>query len=325
MPASLFEIAGIRFFRLLAALRADGNRLAILFYHRVPEDRDALFSGDVGKNLFAAQMAMIRKYFHPLPLTEAVERLQRGQLPPAAVCITFDDGYRDNYENAAPILQAEGIPATVFVAVSYLDKGIMWNDIIIEAIKRTQKTEIDLAAPAEGNWKIASDADRKTLIETLLAKGKYLPQAARDEFARQIAETCAVEPPTDLMMSEAQVRGLQDFNIEIGGHTCTHPILKTLTDAEAQREIAEGKERLEAISGYRLSSFAYPNGNPGKDYTERDVNLVRKCAFRHAVSTEWGAADRTTDIYQIPRLITWPARPLRQGITILRELARRAR
>ena len=89
-------------------------------------------------------MAALRRYCHPVPLIEGVRGLATGSLPDRAVTVTFDDGYADNAEVALPILQRHGVPATFFVATGYLNGGRMWNDSIIEAIRRAPATELDL-------------------------------------------------------------------------------------------------------------------------------------------------------------------------------------
>ena len=70
---------------------------------------------------FAAQVDHLRRHYHVLPLSAVVQRLAaREALPPKTVVITLDDGFRDNYEHAFPILTHAGVPATVFLTASYI-------------------------------------------------------------------------------------------------------------------------------------------------------------------------------------------------------------
>ena len=96
-------------------------------------------------------MALLAAHFTVLPLSEAVERLARGALPARAVCVTFDDGYADNYAVAAPILPGMGSAATFFVAARYLDGGRMWNDTIIEAVRRATGPTLELSGLGLGD------------------------------------------------------------------------------------------------------------------------------------------------------------------------------
>ena len=99
--------------------------------------------------------------------------------------------------------------------------------------------------------------------------------------------------------------------MEIGAHTMTHPILRALTEQAAAAEIGGSRAALEAITGKPVRAFAYPNGRPGDDYTERDRNLVASLGFDFASSTRWGAATRESDVYQLPRFTPWDRTPAR--------------
>ena len=81
-------------------------------------------------------MRVLARYFRPCGLAEGLRQLRDGGLPPRSVAVTFDDGYADNARIALPILREARVPATFFIATSYLDGGRMWNDTVIEAVRR---------------------------------------------------------------------------------------------------------------------------------------------------------------------------------------------
>jgi hypothetical protein len=81
--------------------------------------------------------------------------------------------------------------------------------------------------------------------------------------------------------------------------------------AEAREEIVAGKQRLEQIIDREIRLFAYPNGVPGADYDRHHVELAREAGFDAAVSTAWGAASATADVYQLPRVAPWDQTPAR--------------
>ena len=84
--------------------------------------------------------------FNVIPLLDAVRHSAAGTLPPRAACITFDDGYADNAEVALPILQRHKLHATFFVATGFLNGGRMWNDTIIELVRRAPDGVLDFSA-----------------------------------------------------------------------------------------------------------------------------------------------------------------------------------
>lgn len=287
------------------ALRGGANgRLSILIYHRVLAAADPLLDGEPDAAAFRAQMALLVSGFNTLRLSDAVERVQTGHLPPRAVCVTFDDGYRDNAETALPILKL-GIPATFFIATGYLDRGRMFNDSVIEAIRQAPGGAIDLTGLGLGSHTLTDTASRKALIEHIVGEIKYRPARQRSAFAERIAEAAGVELPADLMMSFDQVREVSGAGMDIGGHTVTHPILREIPDEQAEREITRCREELAALTGQSPRIFAYPNGKPGRDYGPQHVRMVKSAGFAAAVSTAWGVSTRETDRYQLARFTPW--------------------
>jgi len=297
--------------------------LLVLIYHRVLPVSDPILPDEPDTTAFAAQMDLIRQNFRVLPLADAVRQLAGGTLPSRSVCITFDDGYANNCELALPILAQRGMPATVFVAPGFLSGGRMFNDTVIEAIRRAS-VELDLSDLGFGRHVLPDPAARVKAIASILPVLKYLPQAERLARAAAIADRVGAELPTDLMMTEDQVRRLHRSGIEIGAHTVNHPILAKTDDDTARREIFTSKQRLEEITGSKITSFAYPNGGPGRDYSARDVDLVRQAGFDLAVSTAWGAALPARDLMQIPRIAPWDRTAFRFGMRMVRAYRERS-
>jgi peptidoglycan/xylan/chitin deacetylase (PgdA/CDA1 family) len=100
-----------------------GRELRVLMYHKVndrPENRMS-----VPVSLFDEQMAQLRELgYQAVDLDAVLDHFAgRAPLPPRAVLITFDDGYRDNLENARPVLERHGYPAVLFVPIGFLDES----------------------------------------------------------------------------------------------------------------------------------------------------------------------------------------------------------
>ncbi len=310
---------------LLALLSPGGarGRLSILLYHRVHRSADPLAPGDPDAAAFRWQMELLAARFTPLALAEAVPRLLAGTLPPRAVCVTFDDGYADNIDVALPILRAAGVPATFFIATGYLDGGRMFNDTVIEIVRRLPHGPVDLAfAGLDQRW-LHGDDDRRALAGALIARLKYQEPAARAAAADELAERLGVELPPGPMMTSAQVQTLAAAGMEIGAHTDSHPILARIDRAAARAEIRRGRDRLTALTGRRPALFAYPNGRAGRDYTTEHAALVRALGFTAAVATDPGAAASGTDPFRLPRFTPWDRTPLRFGARLASNLATR--
>ena len=270
--------------------------LSILIYHRVPARPDALFPGEVDAALFERQLRLLKRFYAPLPLAEAVQRLQDGSLPARAACITFDDGYADNAQVALPLLLKHGLHATFFIATGYLDGGRMWNDAVIEGVRHAPGPRLDLRELGLDRLPVA-----------LLGQLKYLPFAQRQQLALQIRRQAGAEAGPSAMLSTAQLRQLQAAGMGLGAHMASHPILSTLSDGAARRDIAHGKRQLESLIQAPVTLFAYPNGKAGRDYGASHVAMVRSLGFTAAVATDWGVArpGDGLDLFQLPRFTPW--------------------
>ena len=302
-------------------------RLSILIFHRVPAEPDPLFPGECDAARFDRMLGWLRNWFNVLPLGEAVQRMTEDRLPARAAVITFDDGYADNATEATPLLRKHGLSATFFVSAGFLDGGCMWNDGVIETLRRTRREHIDLSAldPAlpQESLPLSALEQRRNTIGRVLGSFKYLPAEQRLKLVARLAELCELDLPRGLMMDADQLRGMQAAGMTIGAHTMTHPILATLDDAAAWSEITESQRVLEGVIGRRVGLFAYPNGKPGQDYSLRSVELVREAGFDAAVATAWGTATRETDRFQLPRFTPWDLGRNRFAARMAQNLARR--
>lgn len=294
------------------------NGLSIFIYHRVLPSKDTLFPAEVDQNDFDLDLHRIGSFFNVLPLREAISLRAKGALPPRAACITFDDGYADNAAIALPILQRHKMNATFFIATGFINGGIMWNDAVIETIRRYPHGVLDLTSLDLGSHALDSIASRRQAISELIAKLKYLPLSKRVTRVQEITAITGIQLPTDLMMTDDQIKQLHRAGMGIGGHTVNHPILASLNINEARTEIKNGKSTLESIINSPVHLFAYPNGKPGSDYLREHVELVRELGFEGAVSTAWGANRGAEDLHQLPRFSPWDR-------TAIRFIARMAR
>lgn len=292
-------------------------RLSILIYHRTLAAPDPILHDEIDAATLKRHLALLASEFNVLPLGEACTRLARGALPARAVCITFDDGYADNERTALPILRSLGLPATFFVSTGYSDGGFMFNDGVIEVVRRAPVGTYDLSSLGLGSHSLGDSASRRAAIDALIGQLKYRPLRERDALLEQLSATMRSALPKGLMMCPAQIKRLCDDGMEIGGHTVNHPILAVLSGEEARAEIVNGKRRLEEITGTPVTLFAYPNGKPGRDYGPRDAALVREAGFAAAVSTVGGVAKHGSDPFQLPRFNPWDRSPRRLGMRVL--------
>lgn len=300
------------------------GRLSILIFHRVLASPDPLLPDEMDRERFRAICEWVRRWFNVLPLDAACRMLRERTLPARALAITFDDGYADNHDIAAPILRALGLPATFFVATGFLDGGRMWNDTLIEAVRRTRHQVLDLEGAglhSIGRLHVHDLTGRRIAIDRLIRGCRYLPGPQRDAVVSAVARAAGAALPMDLMMTSAQVQSMHAHGFAIGGHTVHHPILTRLAPADAWREVEGGRRRLEELVQERIALFAYPNGRPGEDFDATHVAMVEQAGFDAAVTTAWGVSSHATPRFQLPRFTPWDRTRWRFGLRLARNLA----
>lgn len=277
--------------------------LPILMYHRVLAEPDPLQPEVPHQAMLAEHFKALASAFTVLPLNDAARMLREGTLPQGAACITFDDGYRDNHDLALPLLRKYGLPATIFIATGYLNGGIMFNDAIVEVVRRLDTGDIDLGHIGLGRRHISDIESRRALIAEITKTIKYLPQAERDAFCPELCRRTGLKLPSDLMLDDSHVQALAAAGIDIGGHTDSHPILTTLKPEEVRRELLANNARITALTGRQPVCFAYPNGKPNLDYSAAHARIVKEAGFETAVSTAVGVATDKSDRFQLPRFM----------------------
>ena len=296
-------------------------RLLTLTYHRVPPSTDPVLPDEPDASGFATEMDILAYYCQVLPLPEAVRRLRSGTLPARAACVTFDDGYENNLSVALPILEKRGMTATVFIAADAIDRGIMWNDLLIEAMRRVGSAvgyrEFGLAGQPGPE---VPEAER---IMRVVRHVRYEPLERRSELALAFYQKVAPGAMPRLMLTQGQVRQIAARGHDVGAHTIHHPILKGLESAVARAEIVDSYAWVADVAGRAPASLAYPNGFPGRDYDDSHAAMARDAGFELAVSMRWGCATSRSDPYHLPRCLPWSVRssiyPVRLARTYLLE------
>ena len=302
--------------------RGEG-RLCIVNYHRILGEPDPLLDSEPTVETFRWQVELLAECFNVLPLHEAVQMLATERMPPRAVAITFDDGYRSTHDLALPILKEYGLPATVFVTTEHMEGGSMWNDVILEAVRRLPDGELDLDDIGMGRYPLHSGADRQHSAQLLTEHTKYLPPARRAQLGGKLEALAGGTLQRELMLTREMVQALDRSNVEIGGHTITHPILTRIDDDAARAEIVGNKQQLEGILGKPLRLFAYPNGKHGIDFDARHTDMVREAGYAAAFTTAVGPATRHSNRFEFPRSRPWDTHPLMFASRLLQWLSGR--
>lgn len=282
-----------------------------LNYHRIGDCAQSLFDRQVWSATaadFDVQMRFLKDNFEIIE-PEDLELLrpqQRGR----HVVVTFDDGYRDNYEIAFPILKAHGIRATFFLSTGFLDAPRLaaWDEIAW-MVRRSPERGLPAC-----NWfahpVVFEDPHRERAVRTLVACYKQLPEEQVGDYLDFLAEATRSGrfPQTqagDSWMTWDMVRTLRAAGMRIGGHTVNHPNLAQLPQACQRQEIFACAERLKTELDVPMTLFSYPFGDQ-HTFNEETRACLRDQGVQFAFSFYGGFRDfrRPTpwDPYDIPRL-----------------------
>lgn len=296
------------------------NKLSILIYHQVFQNSDAMRPSEPDAETFRWHMLLIKKYFKPLSITAALAHIKQGTLPANAICITFDDGYINNLEVAAPILKELAIPATVYIATGFSQGENMFNDRVIDLVADNNISTLNLQALGEESIPLGAVNQRIKVAYQVIAKIKYRAIDERKVLIDEIYRDNLGVESLAKMMTTKQIKQLSALGIDIGAHTVEHPILKVLTPQQQREQIMQCQNDLQQLLGQPISGFAYPNGKISVDYDEVTRDIVSELGFDYAVSTNWGHSTQKTDKYQLNRFTPWDKTPLKFHIRLVRNL-----
>src|SRR5256886_4335763 len=283
------------------------RRFQVLAYHKVSPDPHPFFEPD-HPTAFEQHMRFLSRCYRVMPLMELVERNRRGDIPHRAVAITFDDGYRDNYEYAFPILKKYGIPATIFVATGSIDTGEpLWHDRIFDSFRYTRREHVSLRHIGLRDFSLETDQLRRHSLALVLTRAKELYGHSRCKFVEEVEKALKPNLPASLkhrMLTWQQIREMHQNGIVFGSHTVTHPVLSRIPRDEVVKELSESKRQLSEHLNTTVCAFAYPNGHSA-DYNDEVKTVLKETGYLCAVNCESGFNHVFSDPFEIRRGKPW--------------------
>jgi peptidoglycan/xylan/chitin deacetylase (PgdA/CDA1 family) len=296
----------------LCSLR-QSKGLRILAYHRILDDDPRSFAFDEAlisarRDTFREQMKFVRRNFDVISF-EDLRRCEREgrEWPRRALIITFDDGYRDNYTHAFPILKEFDLPATVFLTTGYIgSEQLFWWDKVAYLIKHTSRRSVALTDLSASPFDLSSPRARRAAIDRALWWLKQSPEETRSRFLDSLAADMEVELPESagrgMHLSWDEIKEMAAEGIHFGSHTVTHPILSHVGESQLQKEISLSKQTIEEHLGREVMAFAYPAGRRTR-FNDNVQSIVARCGYSYAVSYEEGAAiEGACDRFALPRI-----------------------
>lgn len=277
----------------------------ILVYHRVGPQEDTWSSLPVSPLDFERQIRYLYQAYEVLPLDKLVQYIQEGKtLPPKAAVITFDDGYKDNYSYAYPILKKYNVPATIFLATGHIGTGnLFWWDKVGYLIQNTTLESLELNEL--GVYPLQSIGNKSEAISKINERLKIYSEEKKNLLIEKLVSVSGVDTPAnlgkELILSWDEVREMNDSGITFGAHSVTHTILTKLPLKQAKHEIIQSKKDIEEKLGQLVTAFSYPNGNFG-DFNTELIKFLKESGFTCAVTGIPGMVSLKASLYELGRI-----------------------
>jgi len=299
--------ATIRSGVLRIASRMGSHRVAILRYHSVLAEPER-FGNSIGcgiihsRNLFAEHMALIASHYRPVSIDEVCAFVSGGAgLPHHCVTVTFDDGFADNLEFAAPILARYGIPASIYIAVDYIgNRTPPWYCRLRYAFSVSRIPE----------WRVGdfvfdmsiAEQRRQAFLDSSRRCAK-LCRESQENLLAEVEHRLDVEPfSTPMMLTWDGVRELIALGHTIGSHTLSHPNLAYVGATDHAAEIAASKAEIEKNIGTEVKHFSYPSPIMEPHYSDETIAATKAAGYRSAVTCSPGAVVKGDNALTLKRV-----------------------
>ena len=296
--------------RIIGASGWRRRRVLILCFHGISlRDEHECFDLYVSQEHLARRLRWLRANgYEILTLDEGASALREGRLPRRAVVVTFDDGAHDFSTRALPVLEAEGVPVTLYLTTYHVNRQLpVFNTFLRYLLWRARERELRMPEAGVGDAiALASEAGRQRARDRIadFAARASLDAVDKDKLLQRLAATLGIddgplrEERLLYLMSAAEVAALPQSLVDVQLHTHRHRTPDVREDF--LRELADNEREIMALRGDgRPRHFCYPSGvyRPGM------LPWLREFGVHTATTCDPGLATAQTHPLLLPRFI----------------------
>ena len=258
-------------------------------FHRVSDEKDE-FWPPMRVSLFENVIRYLKIKYQVVLLEDILEHPEQFKLTAKKIAtIQFDDGYKDNIENAVPVLKKYNCPASFYIVSDCIDSGIpTWTYLLDHALQYTRVKKLELPfdfVPVEKRT-ISLEASNNPLQSVHWIKPwlKKVSNTRRVTVVNSILDQCAdVTTKRADMMNWADINELMREGFHIGSHSKSHPLLAAIeTEQEIFDELSMSAERIEQLTGKRPVTISYPIGS----FDDRVIRLANESGYKYGLAVE---------------------------------------
>ena len=263
----------------------------VLAYHSINKVRLKPLEIEQEAGNFEKQVLFLKKNFYMLSLSEFLGCMNGGRAYPRnSVLMTFDDGYRDNYTNAFPVLKANGVPAAIFISTAPIETGEpLFFDALRYAVMSTSRHILDLTCFGLKKYLLekSDEVSVAWVIREITQASKGMDNSRKSELTGFIYGRLGLDyeelKRKRLYLSWDEISEMAGGGIEFGSHTVTHPRLSALDPEVCSSELVNSKRIIEERTGRPVKTLAYPFG--GKlEFNESVEKAAREAGYECAFS-----------------------------------------
>jgi peptidoglycan/xylan/chitin deacetylase (PgdA/CDA1 family) len=305
--------------QLMQAVRLR-RRAVVLMYHRVLTADERRTAGShpaliVDRDTFERQMACLKRRFAVMSVADLAAHVEaKRPFPPSACIITFDDGWRDNYDNALPVLARFQLPSLIFLPMNFIgQRRVFWQEALVQLLGQAlgqarsdsaRRAAIDTVLAPVGLSGVLdiTEPDAKPRLIEIVTEQKKLTRERIDQLVDDLARVVGVPlealASVDGFIDWSHVASMSRQGVTFGGHGIDHLLLTKVADDKADAEVIGSKRELDARLRESVPTFSYPNGY----WTPRVVEQVKRVGYRLAFIAQGGPVTCDDDPWTLSRV-----------------------
>ncbi len=288
------------------------NRQSIFLFHGVINKHNNKIRNYNRKHIsvdeFYKFLKKLKKIGNCISMNELYHSYKNNtKLPSYSYCITFDDGFYNNYKYAAPILSDLKLKSTFYVCSDFiLNNRMSWIDRIETVVENLNKGEIKTIF---GNYSFDNTIKSKILFLEIIRKiiksnHSYDPIKFADYFQKKLIKKMFDKSNNilDKKMSTKQLISIdQDELFTVGGHSHKHKIFSQLSDKEAQYDILKSLNFLKKVLKKDIKHYSYPEGQKDS-FTTRDIRILKGKKIFCCPNAIYGFNSHKTNLFNLNRI-----------------------
>lgn len=290
------------------------SSLKILAYHRVTQEEDLSDPLKISNYVFDRQVKYLKKNYNIISGEQLLNLIVANEkIPPKSCLITFDDGWKDNYTNAFPILKKYNVPAIIFISTNFIGSNkIFWHERLQGLLRNISQnvTEIDVRKNLDA-WPEAIKQDLIAIIKSPNEKRfgliNHIIQDLKEFHPHKLyalndllSEFVDIKNnETRLMLTWNEVKEMAEHNVHFGSHTENHRILTQISDDQVKYELMASKSTIEERISKPVYFFSYPNG----DYNKSMLEMVKNSGYTAAFAMVSGISFCKKHLFEIKRFM----------------------